>query len=258
MTEGRGAEIKIPLVDSRAGDPDSLGRALTDARYELAMASSGGAAVAMLDDESPDLILSLSDVSDMDGYDLFTIVRRHPGNDETPFLLLAGWDRPSALAAAEVGATAVLTGDVTSENVVARVAEVVGTRDTPNSDACRRRAGAASEERPVQPLWAALEAVRSSAGATPAAGGFQGSLDRILADVIAESSAVDALLIDRSGQPLARADSARALGYRVAVRPGGRGLQLHRRRGAALGGAGIHDAVPPGHRGEHPRGRRQQ
>src|SRR5215472_19372573 len=69
------------------------------------------------------------------------------------------------------------------------------------------------------------------------AGAFQGSLDRILADVIAESSAVDALLIDRSGQLLARADSARALGYRVAVRPGGRGLQLHRRRGAALGGA---------------------
>jgi CheY-like chemotaxis protein len=104
---------------------------LTEAGYEAAVATSGSFALTMLEWEQPDLIVSYAKVQDMDGYELFTMVRRDPATKDTPFLLLAGRDRPIALAATEAGVDMTVTGDFTLATVMARVQELLG--DVPTS-----------------------------------------------------------------------------------------------------------------------------
>src|SRR6266545_2838611 len=96
-------KIKVLIVDANQDSRAALARALTDAGYEVATATSGSFAVTMLEWERPDLIVSYAKIQDMDGYELFTMVRRDPATKDTPFLLLAGRDRPIALAATEAG-----------------------------------------------------------------------------------------------------------------------------------------------------------
>ncbi len=98
-----GSAAKVLLVDGRAESRDMLANALTIAGFEVAAAPNGAFAVTMLEWESPDVIVSSAKVQDMDGYELFTLVRKHPTTLDTPFLLLAGRDRRTALAAAEAG-----------------------------------------------------------------------------------------------------------------------------------------------------------
>src|SRR5690348_17901394 len=78
----------------------------------------------MLEWEQPDLIVSYAKVQDMDGYELFTMVRRDPATKDTPFLLLAGRDRPIALAATEAGVDMTVTGDFSLETVMHRIQEL--------------------------------------------------------------------------------------------------------------------------------------
>src|SRR4030095_16897288 len=65
-------------------------------------------------------------VQDMDGYELFTMVRRDPATKDTPFLLLAGRDRPIARAATEAGVDMTVTGDFTLATVMQRIRELLG------------------------------------------------------------------------------------------------------------------------------------
>ena len=96
---------------------------------------------------------------------------------DTPFLLLAGRDRPIALAAAEAGAEMTVTGDFTYEMVVGGIRDLLkpeaGARASRPASSVEASAGRLS----AGPLWAALEAIgpRSPAGGIDAA--FQGSLD---------------------------------------------------------------------------------
>ena len=93
---------------------------------------------------------------------------------DTPFLLLAGRDRPIALAAAEAGAEMTVTGDFTFEMVVGGVKDLLaGARNPRPATSVEASAG----PRSTGPLWAALDAIgpRSPAAGLDAA--FQGSLD---------------------------------------------------------------------------------
>jgi hypothetical protein len=103
-------------------------------------------------------------------------VWRDPTTAETPFLLLAGRDRPTALAAAEAGATMVLTGDVSVDAVLQRVGALVKETHASEARPVVRRATSASSHRPMPPLWAAFEAAGIRAAAAPVAATFQGSL----------------------------------------------------------------------------------
>jgi CheY-like chemotaxis protein len=168
-----GAAAKVLLVDGRAESRETLANALTIAGYEVAAAPSGAFAVTMLEWECPDVIVSSAKVQDMDGYELFTLVRKDATTMDTPFLLLAGRDRPTALAAAEAGVNMVLTGDVPLDIVVARIGELL--KDTEEGQALPiRRIESAGQRRAVEPLWSAVDAT----GPKPAAHGasFQGSL----------------------------------------------------------------------------------
>lgn len=125
------ANAKVLVVDANQDSRAALAHALTEAGYEAAVATSGSFALTMLEWEQPDLIVSYAKVQDMDGYELFTMVRRDPATKDTPFLLLAGRDRPIALAATEAGVDMTVTGDFTLDTVMTRVQELLG--DVPAS-----------------------------------------------------------------------------------------------------------------------------
>ena len=125
------ADAKVLVVDANQDSRVALAHALAEAGYEAAVATSGSFALTMLEWEQPDLIVSYAKVQDMDGYELFTMVRRDPATKDTPFLLLAGRDRPIALAATEAGVDMTVTGDFTLDTVMTRVQELLG--DVPAS-----------------------------------------------------------------------------------------------------------------------------
>lgn len=120
------AHAKVLVVDANQDSRAALAHALTEAGYEAAVATSGSFALTMLEWEQPDLIVSYAKVQDMDGYELFTMVRRDPATKDTPFLLLAGRDRPIALAATEAGVDMTVTGDFSIDTVMLRIRELLG------------------------------------------------------------------------------------------------------------------------------------
>jgi CheY-like chemotaxis protein len=170
------AAAKVLLVDAREESREALGQALREVGYEVAMAPSGSFAVTMLEWECPDLVVSCAKVDDMDGYELFTLVRKDPTTMDTPFLLLAGRDRPTALAAAEAGVNMILTGDFTTDLVVARAADLL--RESAGGEAAPpvRRTESAGKRKAVEPLWAAIETAGPKPPAATGAASFQGSL----------------------------------------------------------------------------------
>ena len=130
------ADAKVLVVDANQDSRVALAHALAEAGYEAAVATSGSFALTMLEWEQPDLIVSYAKVQDMDGYELFTMVRRDPATKDTPFLLLAGRDRPIALAATEAGVDMTVTGDFTLATVMSRIKELLG--DAPPAAPVRR------------------------------------------------------------------------------------------------------------------------
>ena len=150
-----------------------LAKALAQAGYDAVTAPNGSSAVSMLETERPDLVMSYAQVQDMDGHELFILVRKDPTTMDTPFLLLAGRNRPVALAAAEAGVDVIVTGEFRPAAVVARVRDVLpgGVRaDVPSGLRGRNEA-----TRPVASTWAGRE--RSGRGGLAGAGAFHGSFD---------------------------------------------------------------------------------
>jgi CheY-like chemotaxis protein len=181
------ANAKVLVVDANQDSRAALAHALTEAGYEAAVATSGSFALTMLEWEQPDLIVSYAKVQDMDGYELFTMVRRDPATKDTPFLLLAGRDRPIALAATEAGVDMTVTGDFTLATVMTRVQELLG--DTPTPMPAKLQPAPAASKAPVKmparppvnppapvPTPAAALAQPAKPTVEPSRSSFQGSL----------------------------------------------------------------------------------
>lgn len=183
------ANAKVLVVDANQDSRAALAHALTEAGYEAAVATSGSFALTMLEWEQPDLIVSYAKVQDMDGYELFTMVRRDPATKDTPFLLLAGRDRPIALAATEAGVDMTVTGDFTLATVMTRVQELLGDTPTPMPAKFRSEPAPAASKAPVKmparpPVTPPAPAPTPAAAPAPSAkptveasrSSFQGSL----------------------------------------------------------------------------------
>ena len=103
---------KVLLVDP---EPDSRGafeRALRGDGYEVSVAASGSFALTQIEWDRPHLIVTQARVDDMDGCELFGLVRSDPKTGDIPFLLLAGLERHIAAEAAEHGVDRLCTGHV--------------------------------------------------------------------------------------------------------------------------------------------------
>lgn len=202
------ADAKVLVVDANQDSRVALAHALAQAGYEAAVATSGSFALTMLEWEQPDLIVSYAKVQDMDGYELFTMVRRDPATKDTPFLLLAGRDRPIALAATEAGVDMTVTGDFTLATVMSRIKELLG--DAPPAAPARRPEPPAAAKGPAEmpprpaaaPVAPVAAAVAKSA-AEPGRSSFQGSLGVMdlteLTQVISLGVKTGELLLSLSG-----------------------------------------------------------
>jgi len=167
---------KVLLVDANQDSRTALSKALADAGYEVSIAPTGSSAVTTLEWERPDLVVSYAQVQDMDGYELLTLVRKDPTTMDTPFLLLAGRNRPVALAATEAGADMTVTGDFTMELVVGRVGDLLKPGPAGEETRPPRSQEAGDGRKAVEPLWAVLEGAGPKPSASPSSAGFQGSL----------------------------------------------------------------------------------
>lgn len=168
---------KVLLVDPDRDNRAALSRLLAEAGYATAVAETGASAVSALEWERPDLVVSTAKVEDMDGYELFGLVRKDATTMDTPFLLLAGGDRPLALAATEAGVTMVLTGDLSPGRIIERVGSLLmpgGRSDARAESETFAGSGTPSKE----PLWVALGGLGSGSRVSTGDGGpeFQGSL----------------------------------------------------------------------------------
>jgi CheY-like chemotaxis protein len=168
---------KVLLAVADAEGRMALEKALDEAGYEVMVAASGSFAITMVEWQRPDVVVSGAHVEDMDGYELFSLMRNDPATMGKPFLLLAGRDRSIALAAAEAGVDAAMTGDFTVEMVVGRVGELLTPKKGDQADRQEARVEPAGG-RSLQSLWQKIEAA-GPALLEASAGAFQGSLGAI-------------------------------------------------------------------------------
>jgi CheY-like chemotaxis protein len=122
---------KVLLVDP---EPDSRGafeRALRGAGYEVSVAASGSFALTQLEWDRPDVIVTQARVDDMDGCELFGLVRSDPKTGEIPFFLLAGLERHIAAQAAEHGVDRLSTGHVSVPVFLADVRRLLAGESVP-------------------------------------------------------------------------------------------------------------------------------
>ena len=119
---------KVLLVDAEPDSRGSLQRALVGAGYEVTVVTSGSFALTVLDWDRPDVVVTQGRVGDMDGCELFSIVRSDPKTGDIPFLLLAGLEGQIAGTAAEIGVDLICTGHLSVATFVGRVGELVASR----------------------------------------------------------------------------------------------------------------------------------
>jgi CheY-like chemotaxis protein len=199
---------KVLVVDANQETRVALAHALTQAGYEAAVATSGSFALTMLEWEQPDLIVSYAKVQDMDGYELFTMVRRDPATKDTPFLLLAGRDRPIALAATEAGVDMTVTGDFTLATVMLRIDELLGDMPEagpgqPRPDETTAAPSKGPSKMPGRSPAVPVEPPPPTPTAEPTRSSFQGSLGVMdlteLTQVISLGVKTGELLLSLSG-----------------------------------------------------------
>jgi CheY-like chemotaxis protein len=94
----------------------------------VAVALSGSFALTMLEWDRPDVIVSLTENQDMDGYELCSIIRADPATKDLPFLLLTGPAGPIPGAAARVGVSRVIAGRFNVETLVAQVGDLLAAK----------------------------------------------------------------------------------------------------------------------------------
>jgi CheY-like chemotaxis protein len=126
---------KVLLVDP---EPDSRGafeRALRGDGYEVSVAASGSFALTQLEWDRPHVIVTQARVDDMDGCELFGLVRSDPKTGDIPFLLLAGLDRHIAAQAAAHGVDRLCTGHVSMRVFLESVRVLLGGEPGPGTSA---------------------------------------------------------------------------------------------------------------------------
>jgi CheY-like chemotaxis protein len=166
---------KVLIVDASQESRAALGQALLEAGYDVVSAGGGGEALGMLEWEQPELIVSGARFDDMDGFQLLGRVRAEPAAAGAVFVLLAGHNRPIALAAAEAGADMTITGEFTLSSVVSRIGDLLAQRGSEDSRPLLAGFGT-GQPRSTEPLWAALDQAAPAGSAAPDSAGFAGSL----------------------------------------------------------------------------------
>ncbi len=81
-------KITLMYVDDEPAALDTLKMGLEGKGYHVLTASSGPAAIDMLKDKTPDIIVADLRMQPMNGFEFFQAVRKDPKFARTPFLFL--------------------------------------------------------------------------------------------------------------------------------------------------------------------------
>jgi signal transduction histidine kinase/CheY-like chemotaxis protein len=146
------ARPRILLVDDNADMRDYLRRLLA-AHYDVQVAEDGEAALAAIERQPPDLVLSDIMMPRLDGLGLLTRLRSNPSTSTLPIILLsARVGEESRVEGLQTGADDYLTKPFTARELLARVAANLATARI------RRNAAKAAEASEAQ-LAAVLEQI---------------------------------------------------------------------------------------------------
>jgi CheY-like chemotaxis protein len=121
----------VLLIDLTGTDATALHMALGRAGHRVTAVGTGLFALTMVERDRPDIIISPTHVSDIDGYELCAIIRSDPATHRVPFLLLAGPDGGDSGAASRVAATQVISHGTSVESIVSEVARLLGREIEP-------------------------------------------------------------------------------------------------------------------------------
>jgi len=173
--------VRILLVDPEGDRAAALGEALTAAGARITLATSGSFALTMLEWNRHDVIVSRTDLGDMRGDELCTILRDDPGMKELRFALIAWPDEVSPSTGA-AGIDVILPSTMSAPAMLEQI-----TRLMPDVTPL-----------PVEPP-AAVDTGASDAGEAEESQGFAGSLDGIelgeIVRAIAEAERTGHLLV---------------------------------------------------------------
>jgi PAS domain S-box-containing protein len=113
---------KVLLVDDDPSEADHLGLLLTTAGYEVELAESSEAALVILAQRRPDVVLSNFFLPGLSGCELCRVVRADPSFSTLPVVLITpGDDWQSALECIECGGDAFVTRPIDSATLLARL-----------------------------------------------------------------------------------------------------------------------------------------
>ncbi len=91
---------KILVIDDLESIVNMVGQVLTSAGYSVSKARSGKEGLEALKKDKPDLILLDIEMPGMDGYQTCASIRKDPGNDSIPIIMLTVKNRVSDMVRA--------------------------------------------------------------------------------------------------------------------------------------------------------------
>lgn len=123
-----------PSILAVDDEPDVTGLLrfhLTRAGCTVRTAASGRAALNLIQQQAPDLILLDLMLPDIDGFGVCEILRRQPATATLPIIILSAWSTPDARhVGLELGALAYLTKPFRPKEVVELVQRLLGQTAT--------------------------------------------------------------------------------------------------------------------------------
>ncbi len=127
-----GAEYKIEakkvlLVDDEPFNLALLRLALPASQYELIYAAQGQAALTLIHEDKPDLILLDILMPGLTGIDLCTLLKHNPLTADIPVIMLSGLDSPAdTRAACAAGALGFIPKPFTAEKILWQIEQLTG------------------------------------------------------------------------------------------------------------------------------------
>ncbi len=116
---------KVLLVDDEAFNLALLRLALPTSRYALSYAAHGQAALTLIHEDKPDLILLDILMPGLTGIDLCTLLKHNPLTADIPVIMLSGLDSPADERAASVaGALGFITKPFSPERILSQIEQL--------------------------------------------------------------------------------------------------------------------------------------
>ena len=124
MTDGTGAGTRVLVVDDQPANVRLLEAILAPRGYDVASASSGEEALAMIAASEPDLVLLDIVMPGMDGYQVCRTIRERTETAYLPVVMVTASGDEQKVKALEAGADDFLTKPINQSELLARVASL--------------------------------------------------------------------------------------------------------------------------------------